>query len=194
MVTNTNTINAMTMTTEPASSDEIRSWLQRQIQARLATYGIAWLEQPLQAAIAEREEIDREPLTAPQRETIAEARRLIHDGADQKLSWLKWSEALDAMERVRDTLDWMLPGERGSRARELDDALDDVTSAIRAAAIEPGSEAWRAWTGYDTDYTAILTEQPYYRPWLDDALDAWLGGADLAIENNRLVIVQDYRD
>lgn len=193
MNTTTNMINAMTMTTEPASSDEIRQYLQRHIQARLATYGIAWLEHPLQAAIAETEE--REPLTAPQRETIAEARRVLHDQADQKLSWLKWSEALESMYRVRnELLDWLLPGERGSRVRELQDAIDDVIAAIEAAAIQPGTPDWTAWTGYDTDYTAILTEQPYYSPWLEIALDAWLGGADIAIENNKLVIIQDDQD
>lgn len=190
---NATTINAIYLTTETASDDEIRDYLQRHIQARLATYGIAWLEHPLQAAIAETTE--REPLTAPQRETIAEARRVLHDGADQQLSWQKWSEALESMYRVRnELLDWMLPGERGSRVRELQDAIDDVIAAIDASMIEPGSPEWIAWTGYDTDYTAILDRQPYYRPWLDDALDAWLSGADIAIENNKLVIVQDYRD
>lgn len=185
---NTNTINAIYLTTEPASDDEIRTWLQRHIQARLATYGIAWLEHPIQAAIAEQAE--REPLTAPQRETIAEARRVLHDQADQKLSWQKWSEALDAMYKIRnELLDWMLPGERGSRVRELQDAIDDVIAAIDASMIEPGTPDWTAWTGYDTDYTAILTRQPYYSPWLEQSLDAWLGGETIAIVDNRLMIV-----
>lgn len=186
------TITISAMTHEPATDDEIRQYLQGEIQALLARCGIAWLEQPLQAAIDEREELD--PLTAPQRETIAEARRLIHDGADQKLSWQKWSEALDDMDRVREQLlAWGLPGAPGSRARDLQHAIDDVISAIEAAELQPGERDWNEWTGYD-DYTAVLLQQPWYQPWLEQALDAWQAGEDIAIEDNKLLIVTDDLD
>lgn len=178
-------MNSITML--PATDDQIKSYLQGEIQAALQGGGVEWLEQPLQDAIEEHE--DTEPLTDEQRETIVEARDLIRE-ADGLLSLRQWDDASDAAEEISKRLDWIFPGTPGSRAMELQRELNAVSDAIQAAMFEPGSRDWIMWDGRD-GYTAILTDQPYYSPWLEQALDTWHAGGDLAIDNGQLKIIVD---
>lgn len=174
----------------PATDDEIKQYLQGEIQTALQVGGITWLEQPLQDAIDEQAET--EPLTDEQRETIAEARRLILE-ADGELSLRQWDDASEDVDTIVKTLDWMFPGYPCSRAMELQRELTAVSDAIQAAMLQPGSRDWIMWDGRD-GYTTILTDQPYYQPWLEIALDVWHAGDDLAIDDNMLKIIVDDDD
>lgn len=182
---NTTMINSIVA--DPATDDQIKTWLQGEIQAALQGGGLEWLDQPLQAAIDEREET--EPLSDSQRESLTEARRLISK-TDGLLSLRQWDDASDSIERARDLLAWLFPGYPGSRAMELQRELYVVSDALEAAMFEPGSRDWIMWDGRD-NYTTILTDQPYYQPWLEIALDTWHAGDDLAIDDNRLKIIVD---
>lgn len=175
-----------TTTITPATDDQIKSYLQGEIQTALQVGGITWLDQALQAAIDEMEET--EPLTDEQRETITEARRLISK-TDGLLSLRQWDDAIEAAYEISKRLTWMFPGYPASRAMELQRELYAVTDAIEAAIFEPGSRDWIMWDGWD-NYTTILTDQPYYQPWLEIALDVWHAGDDLAIDDDRLKIIE----
>ena len=175
---------------DPATDDQIKTWLQGEIQTALQGGGLDWLEQPLQDAIDEREET--EPLSDSQRESLIEARQQIKR-ADGQLSLRQWDDASDAMYEARKRLTWMFPGTPGSRAMELQRELDAVIDAIEAADLQPGSRDWIMWDGRD-NYTTILTDQPYYSPWLYNALEAWHAGDDIAIEGDRLKIIVDDDD
>lgn len=168
-----------TTTIKPATDDQVREWLQREIIDGLQGNAITWLEQPIEAALDELPEIPD-----PGREEImARCRRQI-DLAEVAAADTDWLEALDAIYSVTHELTWLLPGERGSRARELQHELCSVIDAIMAARAPWGSEAWRAWKG--PWGTRILTDQPHYCPWLQEALEAWERGAVMTLQRGWL--------
>lgn len=168
-----------TTTIKVATDDEIKSYLQREIIDALQGQGnaITGLEQYVEAALDDIPEID------DREEIMSRVRRQI-ERADDAAADADWREALDAIYSINNELSWMLPGERGSRAHELQHELAAVIDAIMAARIPWGTEAWRSWSPYWG--TRILTEQTRYQPWLREALEAWERGAAMTIQRGWL--------
>lgn len=172
---------------KPATDDEIRTWLQGEIQDSLQGNGVDWLETTVELAVEETLERPEAP-AADQAETMAGARRHIAR-ASRAAAERDWSEVASSIYWLTVELYWCLPGAPGSRSRELQHAIDCLYDAATAAGLKPWSPDWRAWRG-DT-YCSILLDQPWYSDQgLADALHAWQRGADLTINGGRLEIIE----
>ena len=163
----------MTTTINVATDDQLKIWIQREIVEYLQG-GLDWLEQYVQAAL------DELPVDVGQARILTEARQGI-ESASTSLSDGSWSEALDAVYDVVHAMGGLIPGERGSRAHELQHELAHVIDAIMAARLKCGSDAWRAWTPYWGSH--ILTEQSRYQPWLREAIEAWERGEQITLQS-----------
>ena len=163
-------------TIKVATDDEIRSYLQSEIVDCLQGGAITGLEQYVEAALDELPVDDRE-------EIMSRVRRQI-ERADDAAADADWREALDAVYAVNTELTWMLPGERGSRAHELQHELADLIDAIMQARIPWGTEAWQSW--HSRRGCNILLSRRRWQPWLREALEAWERGAAMTLQRGWL--------
>lgn len=174
-----------TTTTTIATDDQVREYLQGEIQAALQGNGLDWLEAPIELAVEEALERPETPAVS-EAEAMAGARRHI-ERASRAAAEGDWSEVCSSTYWLTVALYWCIGGP-GRRSRELQHALDAVYDAATAAALQPWSADWRAWRG--REYCTILLDQPYYSPWLYSALEAWERGADLTINGDRLEAIE----
>ena len=163
-----------------ATDDQIRSWLQHEIQYELQSNGLQWLEQPLQAAIDSIPEID--PGRAELRERCLDELQI----ADTEAIDGAWSDALEAVYHIDHAMGGLLPGERGSRAHELQHALCIAIDSLIAARAPWGSDVWRIMM---RPGSRILTEQPRYG-WLREAIAAWQRGEPITLQNSYPAIIE----
>ena len=176
-------MNSITML--PATDDEIRSWLQGELQAALQGGGLEWLEQPIELAVEEALEQPEAP-AADEAEALAGVRRHL-ERASRAAAEGAWREVADTLHWLETALYWILPGAPGSRARALQDQLEAVDSGVQAAMLEPWDPDWNMWRG--PEYCELLLQQPYYEG-LREALEAWQRGAELTLEGGRLQIIE----
>lgn len=174
-----------TTTIKPATDDEIRQYLQEEIQASLQGNGLDWIETPIELAVEEALERPAAPAVS-EAETMAGARRHIAR-ASRAAAERDWSEIASSIYWLTVELYWCI-GATGRRSRELQHAIDCLYDAATAAGLKPWSPDWRAWRG--REYCQILLDQPYYSPWLEHAITAWQRGADLTLEGGRLQIIE----
>ena len=172
-------------TIKVATDDEIRQYLQGEIQASLQGNGLDWLDTPLEAALDERQ--DRETVSDRQLETAAEARMLIKQAA-MEIDRGEWDAARDSMIEAHSMLTGWLAGRPLTHSRELERYLEIVEEALEGAMLEPGSIDWTTWQS--DEYCELMLWQPYYSPWLYNALEAWENGADLTINGDRLEVIE----
>lgn len=167
------------MNTTIATDDQVRSWLQGEIQYELQN-GLDWLEAPLEAAISEIPEID--PGRAELRERCLDELQIASTSAMDSA----WTISLESVYHIVHAMGGTLPGERGSRARELQHELCVAIDSLIAARAPWGSEAWRVLM---PSGTRILTDQSRYG-WLREVIDAWQGGSALTLHSGYPEIIE----
>lgn len=167
------------MNTTIATDDQVRAWLQNEIRYELQN-GLDWLQAPIEAAIAEIPEID------PGRDALRERCLDELQFASTDAMDSAWSGALESVYHIVHAMGGLLPGEQGSRARELQHELCIAIDAIQAARAPWGSDVWRVMI---RPGSRILTEQPRYT-WLREVIEAWQRGAAISLEHYRPEIIE----